>query len=382
MPVRQRIHNSLSRMRKSWLYPLTTKYVVHFIIIILTILVTTHSLGAREIRTEDFGQGSLLASIVGIESDEIVETVETINNQTSYADTRGVLRINPEPASEEDVASLLATATGGTSLVKTSTPTTTIDFDRENVEEYIVQGGDTVSSIASTYSISSATILWANDMSETDYIRPGQKLKIPPTSGVVHTVKSGDTISKIASKYSADEVKILEYNKLADASAIEVDQVLIVPGGRIEPPPVPVTTGTVAGSVYGGSPPPSVQASPGSRLNWPTTSRRIYQYFTWRHTGIDIDGNYGNPIYAAQAGRVVKADGGWNGGYGLMIIIDHGNGLQTLYGHVSKFYVNVGDSVGKGQSIAAVGSTGRSTGPHLHFEVRVGGRRVNPLSYL
>jgi len=92
--------------------------------------------------------------------------------------------------------------------------------------------------------------------------------------------------------------------------------------------------------------------------------------------------NYGQPIYAADAGTVVKAKGGWNGGYGVEIVIDHGAGKQTVYAHLNNLYMKVGESVAKGQAIGAMGSTGRSTGPHLHFEVRTGGVRRNPLYYI
>jgi murein DD-endopeptidase MepM/ murein hydrolase activator NlpD len=379
LPIRQVLHRHFGRFKKSWIYPFTTRYVVHFIIIALTILVTTHSLSAREIRTEDFGQGSILSTLIGQDSDEIVETADSIMRQTSYADTRGVLVYAPEPDGSDE-NSLLATTAGGTSLVKTATPTSSVD--REGVAEYAVRGGDTPSTIASSFDISTATILWANDLSDGDLIKPGQILKIPPTSGVIHTIKSGDTVAALAKKYKASVDEILAYNKLAAAEAIEIDQTITIPGGSIEPPPPqPTRLATTGGSIFGGSA-PAAKAVSGGGMTWPTVSRHIYQYFTWRHTGIDIDGSYGGPIYAASAGRVSKSSGGWNGGYGNIVIVDHGGGVQTLYAHNSKNYVQVGAQVSKGQAIAATGSTGRSSGPHLHFEVRVGGRRVNPLSYL
>jgi murein DD-endopeptidase MepM/ murein hydrolase activator NlpD len=119
---------------------------------------------------------------------------------------------------------------------------------------------------------------------------------------------------------------------------------------------------------------------PTAKLLWPTSGHVITQYYGWKHTGVDIDGDYSSPLYAAADGTVQKA--GWNsGGYGLMILIDHPNGMTTRYGHASKLFVKAGDSVKKGQVIAMMGTTGRSTGTHLHFEVYVNGKRTNPLAY-
>lgn len=381
LPARTTVHAHVGRAKSSWLYPLTARYIVHILIIILTIVVTTHSLSAQEIRSEDFGKGSILSTLAGREDDEIVETAASIGMASHYADTRGTVRYSPEPVNL-DSGQLLVTASG-TSLIKTASPTTSIV--RQTVSQYIVRGGDTISTIASSFGVSTDTILWANNLSDTDFIKPGQTLKIPPTSGVVHTIASGDTISSIAKKYKADENKILEFNKLPDASAIEVGQTLIIPGGSIEPPPTPVrvatSSGTSSGSIFSTNAPPSVHSS-GTRLQWPTVNHKINQYFTWRHTGIDIEADLGTPIYAAEAGRVITAQGGWNGGYGNYIIIDHGNGMQTVYGHASRLYVHAGETVSRGQTIAGAGTTGRSTGIHLHFEVRINGARLNPFSYL
>lgn len=382
LPARSTIHAHVGRARQSWLYPLTARYIVHVLIIILTIVVTTHSLSAQEIRNEDFGKGSILSTLVGREDDEIVETADSIPHTNHYADMRGTIKYSPAPVNLES-GQLLVTASG-TSLIKTATPTTSIV--RQTVTQYTVRGGDTISTIASSFGISSKTILWANNLSDTDFIKPGQTLKIPPTSGVVHTVASGDSIASIAKKYKADEAKILEFNKLPDASAIEVGQTLIIPGGSIEPAPVaPVRVAAASigsGSIFSTSVPPSVRTASNGRLQWPTVNHKINQYFSWRHTGIDIEADLGTPIYAAEGGRVITAQGGWNGGYGNYIIIDHGNGMQTLYGHASRLYVHAGETVSRGQTIAGAGTTGRSTGIHLHFEVRINGARLNPFSYL
>ena len=263
-------------------------------------------------------------------------------------------------------------------LVKPGLASTTIgDRPREKVVYYTVEPGDTVSTIAEKFNVSTNTLLWENKLGPRDYIKPGDKLTILPMSGVSHQVKKGDTIEKIATKYGADADTILEYNKLADASAIEVDQIIIIPGGTMPAPPKPKWQPTTSGLAFI---PPSAQASSGTKLQWPTTSHKINQYYKWRHLAIDIDGNYSSPVYAAESGRVEAV--GWGRGYGNRVIINHGDGLKTLYAHESKIFVRVGDSVQRGQTIGMIGCTGWCTGPHVHFEVSVNGRKVNPLNYL
>jgi len=195
-------------------------------------------------------------------------------------------------------------------------------------------------------------------------------------------VQSGDTVASIARKYSADEQKILSANNILMAEAIQPGDQLIVPGGAPPTPPsAPAPSRTLIGGVFDrGQAPPSAPAT-SARFRWPTLSRRINQYYRGRwHAGIDIDGNYGTPIYAAGGGRVTYASAD-RSGYGLHVVIDHGNGYSTLYGHASKIFVRSGQSVSQGQTIAVQGCTGRCTGVHLHFEIRIGGGAINPLSY-
>ena len=253
---------------------------------------------------------------------------------------------------------------------------------RTGIVEYEVQSGDVIGSIAARFGVSIETVLWANNLSLRSYIRPGDKLKIPPASGVLHVVKSGDTVSKIARTYNAEADEIVKANKLQkDGADIVIGEELFIPGGEkpVERRVVVATPSRALREVA--APPPSVSAPAGSGYLWPTSVRHITQYFGWKHTGVDIAGPVGTPLYASKAGTVIKSQCGWNGGYGCYVIIDHGGGVNTLYGHASQLYVSVGDAVEQGQVVAAMGSTGRSTGPHLHFEVRVSGARVNPLKY-
>ncbi len=254
---------------------------------------------------------------------------------------------------------------------------------RDGVIFHKVEAGESIGVLAQKYGISVATILWANNLTERSYIRPGDNLKILPMTGLVHKVTKGQTLGKIANLYKVKVVDIVNFNKLKeDGSDIVVGEELLIPGGsKIATAVVSATNPTR--QYYGlnsvAAPP---VASAGDGYLWPAGVRRISQYYGWRHTGLDIAGPIGTPIYATRAGVVTRSQCGYNGGYGCYIIIDHGGGVQTLYGHNSRLFVTVGESVAQGQNISLMGSTGRSTGPHLHFEVRVNGARLNPLKYI
>lgn len=255
---------------------------------------------------------------------------------------------------------------------------------RQEIVYYSVGAGDTISTIAKKFNISVNTILWANNLSAFSLIRPGDKLMILPSSGVLHVVAKGDTLGKIAKNYGVSEDQISSSNSLGEH--LVIGQKLIIPGGK------KLSTATIAkkpssNSVSGVGVISNLIKSPkapaaASKMNWPAGAYRITQYFSWRHPGVDIAAKVGTPIYAADSGVVITAQGGWNGGYGNTIVIDHGGGKKTRYAHMSKLFVKVGDSVDKGENIGAMGSTGRSTGSHLHFEVIISGVKYNPLNYI
>lgn len=255
---------------------------------------------------------------------------------------------------------------------------------RKEIIYYTVQNGDTVSTISRRFGLTVNTILWANNLTSFSLIRPGDRLAILPYSGVLYTVKKGDTLARIANTYGVDLEKILSCNNLGNN--LIVGQKIVVPGAKKINNTVAVSK--PASTNYTGISVikdliknPGVKAT-GNKMAWPTVGTRITQYFSWRHNGVDIANKIGTPIYAADSGTVVIAQGGYNGGYGNTIVIDHGGGKKTRYGHASKLFVKVGDQVEKGENIAAMGSTGRSTGPHLHFEVLINGARYNPLNYI
>ena len=358
-------------------------YLIHLTILIIAFLVIANN-RTYVFASEPVGEENILSSLISQDEeggeDIIVEEGGTAQDVVikSYLNQDAVLRAAPQLGEEENAEETAIFAQGGTALVKPNLPSILSGKTRNEIEYYLVQAGDVISTIAAQFNISIDTILWENKLGANDYIRPGQKLTILPTSGVSHKVNKGETVEKIAKKYNVDPDQILEFNRLVDGSDITAGQVLIIPGGRI---------------IYSVSPPRPRLASIRDILSapsaiemslsmiWPTITHRISQYFSWRHSGLDINGEFGDPVWAAADG-VVEASFCTRRDYGCHIIIDHGGGKKTLYGHAQKLLVKAGQSVKKGQLIMEEGSTGRSTGSHLHFEIRINGRRMNPLSYV
>jgi len=249
-------------------------------------------------------------------------------------------------------------------------------LQREGIITYAVQTGDTLYGIAEKFGISADTIMWASAGLEfhPDLLRIGQVLTILPVDGVYHTVVQGDTLASIAQQYKVDVSVIIEceYNNLQNPQDLRLGQQLIVPGGK-----KPYQAHVV--HVYSGPIPGGAAKGTGS-FGWPT-SGTVTQGFKPMHQAIDIGAPTGTPVVAADSGYVVTA--GWSEyGYGKYLVIDHGNGFQTLYAHLHTVLVQVGQSVGKGERIGSVGDTGRSTGSHLHFEIRYNGVQRNPFGYL
>jgi murein DD-endopeptidase MepM/ murein hydrolase activator NlpD len=363
------------------LNPFNNLYIIHLIIIIIALFIIINN-EAYAITSEPARGESILASLVlePEDEEEVIIEEEMIPSEfvlKSYQEPGAALRASPGLGKEE-IEEAPVIVQGGTAFVKPNLPTMTSPRTRDKTETYIVQSGDTISSIAAQFAVSIDTILWENKLGSFDYIRPDQSLAILPVSGLSYKVKKGETIKGIAKKYGVEPEEIIDFNKLVDASDINTDQILIIPGGRIIYAPVPPRTSLASlKDVLIG---PSMKEFALGMI-WPTITKRISQYFSWRHTGIDINGEMGDPIWAVADG-VVQRSLCTIGGYGCNIIINHGGGKQTLYAHARKLLVKAGETVKKGQLIAEEGSTGRSTGSHLHFEIRISGRRVNPFSYM
>lgn len=247
---------------------------------------------------------------------------------------------------------------------------------RDKIIDYQVQEGESVSSIAEKFGVSEESILWQNDLTKTSKIKAGETLEILPVTGISHKVQKGDTVYSIAKKYDTSPQGIVDfpYNTFTNDETFElaIGQVVIVPDGvppKVAPARIRQLTPDAGTVVASGS------------FIWPAGGY-ISQPFSWYHKGIDIANKAGPNVLAADSGTVVGA--GWldGFGYGNRVIIDHGNGFKTLYAHLASVYVVPGQTVARGDAIGRMGSTGRSTGTHLHFEVIRNGGYLSPLSVL
>jgi len=362
-------------------------YLPLAVMVVIGLALIGSSLQARGLKPENYGRDSLLfknlqASGSLAEGDfdleEIIEEGPLLNfNSANYYLSGDSLSADEAGAAKADdsINTLISTTQDESALIAPDiTDPQVVVKTRDKIIDYVVQPGDVVSTIAAKFGVSVNTLLWENNLTAYATIRPGQTLKILPVSGISHRVKKGDNLNVIAKKYQGDVAKILDFNKIASLDELQIDQILIIPGG-VKRAVVSQPSYSVKNIIA-----PPAQIS-GAKMQWPTNSYRMTQYFTLRHYGVDIGNKTGQPIYAAADGVVEVA--GWNrGGYGYYLIVNHGNGFKTLYGHASKLYVAKGQQVNRGQVIAAIGSTGRSTGPHVHFEIISNGRKINPLGYI
>ena len=226
---------------------------------------------------------------------------------------------------------------------------------------YVVRRGDTLSGIAKMFGVSANTVLWANDLKSAKDIHPGDQLVILPISGVKHKVAKGETLASIVKKYKGDMDEVLAYNGWDAGHKVLPGDEVIIPHG-IES--VPVASGPTSRIRNVGG--PELIGYFMRPLIGGRKTQGIHGY-----NGIDIGVPVGTPVMAAANGTVTVARGfGWNGGYGQYVVISHPNGTQTVYGHLSSVIVGQGQSVVQGQVIGYSGNTGKSTGAHLHFEVR------------
>ncbi|MCF7820100.1 MAG: M23 family metallopeptidase [Candidatus Pacebacteria bacterium] len=258
---------------------------------------------------------------------------------------------------------------------------------RQETTTYTISAGDTVSSIAKKFGISVNTILWENNLSAYSVLKIGDTLRILPESGVSHTVARGESLSYLSNYYDVSVDEILSANNLVNANSLKIGQKLIMPGASRRSN---VQTASTAKKVVQNAASglevikelvkPSPAKADASNMLWPTEGHRITQYYSWKHKGLDIANKTGTPLYASEAGTVIYA--GWSTGYGYNVLLDNGGGMRTRYAHASKLYVSKGDKVDKGETVAAMGSTGWSTGPHIHFEVIINGSLMNPLNYI
>ena len=321
------------------------------------------------------GQASILGSLVKDYIEESSASLGGAIRQPQITDVNSLIDTNSSVPGQggtaiPNITPLGAATIQGNSVIAYAPPAEDYILltgsPRSDVLEYTVLAGDLISFIASDYGVSVNSILWANGLKNADNISPGQILKIPPVTGVVHIVKKGDTIASIAKKYAGIEEKIVEFNTLPKDGKLEVGDEIIIPDGKMQSAQTFVASNRSSKSLN--LKPFSYLPDLGSFFMLPTNG------FNWGkihgRNGVDIANSCGTTIYAAADGVITTSDDtGWNGGFGKYIKISHSNGTETLYAHNSKLKVAVGDNVSKGQVIALMGSTGRSTGCHLHFEV-------------
>jgi murein DD-endopeptidase MepM/ murein hydrolase activator NlpD len=266
------------------------------------------------------------------------------------------------------------------------------------IKTYIVKSGDTISSIADSFGVSQNTIVWANNLDRKATLKIGETLTILPVSGIQYTVRKGDTINGIAKRYGAEPADIMDFNDKKDGDLVAGEK-LLVPGAELVPVTDPgitkvatatkpktatplvlkapdlseaVDVASVTEPVFGTLIRPKTNTGDSSSFIRPIAEglgrKSQDKHDTW---AVDLAVVTGTPIMAAQSGTVILVkSGGYNGGYGSYVVIEHAGGIQTLYAHMSKTIAKVGDVVAQGETIGLVGSTGRSTGPHVHYEVR------------
>ena len=330
------------------------------------------------------------------------------------ATSPGIYIVNPEPQPQE----VEEEATPEAEPTAEPTPEATPEATPEPTPEpqpafivYTVQPGDTVASIAEAYGVDVQYILWNNaDLYEDpDLLLVGYKLQIPTVNGLIYNVKLGDTLSDIASFYQIDVPSILAFvpNGIASADTVIEGMMLVLPGAALPPPPIPAAVTAVEATnpepdpepelaPEPEAPPPEPEPAPAPEPPPPASTGYIwpfggsisapfgeYRGGSSYHMGMDIDGfgRYGAPVVAAASGTVVLATySDW--GLGTYVTIRHADGSETVYAHLSSAYVAQGQSVAQGEQIGAIGCTGYCTGPHLHFELWIGGSAVNPLAYL
>ncbi|HTX87081.1 MAG TPA: peptidoglycan DD-metalloendopeptidase family protein [Candidatus Nanoarchaeia archaeon] len=391
-----------SRLGGNFFSFLLSRKTVHIFLAILVAVVSFSGIMSQQTNAKSLFDQANKTIVSGLIAGEVADTEggdlieETAgsgtvmpSSGTQYLDNSEVavnqLMIATSTATDEDTALAdLGSRNDGMLIKPEVAMTEKSKKTRKSSINYTVQAGDTISSIAVNFGISVNTILWENNLSATSLIRPGDTLVILPATGITYKVAKGETLGAIANKFGVDANDILAANNLPEDTLLAAGQNLFIPGGaRIYYAPAPTKVASTYNplDVIKSLLSPSKAVAAAGKLLWPTVTHNITQYFSWAHKGLDIANPLGTPIYAAESGTVI--DAGWStAGYGNKIDIDHGGGMFTRYGHASKLLVKKGDVVERGQVIALIGSTGHSTGPHLHFEVHVNGKTYNPLDYL
>ncbi len=294
---------------------------------------------------------------------------------------KAATNIDPDPIKSDTMPMIVDNSSILAEVDPLGNASTTPIFDSNQIVTYVVRSGDTLPAIAKVFGVTTNTIMIANSMTSAKLIE-GQRLIILPVSGVQHTVAKGETLGSIATAYKIKVQDILAYNYFESDSKLAIGDQVFVPSDTL--PLQKTSTSSVAPRnlnepVLGSPLLGDVAKSSGTYFNSPgyfiePLAAGIYHKTQGLHghNAVDLGAPKGTPIMAAASGEVIISRMGWNGGYGNYIVIQHNNNTQTVYGHASKLLVSEGDMVKQGEIIALLGSTGESTGPHLHVEVRGG----------
>jgi LysM repeat protein len=295
-----------------------------------------------------------------------VSSASILQDKNSKDGSQDNVAIDPSANSNIVSDNALMPSTGPAGV---SNGTDAPDPSSQETSVYVVRSGDSISQVADMFGVSVNTILWANDMKKGDKLVEGDVLFILPVSGLEHKVTKGQTLQSIAKLYKADVNDIIQSNNITLDTPLAVGDTLIIPNGeKSEESDKPVQN--LGASIakdkqyYKDHPIKNfagyyVDPVPGYRL-----SQGIHD-----NNAVDLAIARGTPIHAAASGTVILARTGYNGGFGDLVIISHPNGTETLYAHQSKIATSTGEHVNQGEVIGYVGTTGHSTGPHLHFEV-------------
>lgn len=371
------------------LYALISRHHLHHAVLIgISLMALGHTVVLQRVDEQEFLLPvNAIARLFAEEDQFIIETREFVpETNNEYIPLIGV-RSQPNVTPDDSGASAPPSAYSGSlavipdALIKPILPLIQQEPPQQRtIQTYVVKTGDTLGNIARANGLKLATLLWANNLTEQSLIRIGQRLVILPVDGIHYRVQRGDTLGAIARRYGSDIDKIMKANSMSNPNAVAIGELLLIPDAAIPATSQRTSSPGLLARVRNVIAPSGASARARGGFIWPTSARRITQYFSWRHPGVDIAGPPSNRIYAAADGVVTFA--GWARGYGLSVVVDNGRGRQTRYAHSRLLFVKVGQSVSQGETIAMVGNTGRSTGPHVHFEIMLAGRRVNPFAYI
>jgi murein DD-endopeptidase MepM/ murein hydrolase activator NlpD len=323
--------------------------------------------------TPNVAHASILSSLTSKVKAIILNTDDTNDEEEASVSSQTMNVLKPVIVDTEDVTGAVIDSSSSAEALQATSgslrfSTEDIDFPTtDTISVYEVKNGDTLATVAKLFGVSKNTIIWANDL-KSPVLTPGDTLVILPMTGLKHIVKNGDTIASIAKKYKADADDVAKFNGLARDAILTAGTTLLVPEGEIA---YSYTTPTKSSSKVRTKILNSYSyTAPEGFLIRPIVGGRKTQGIHG-HNGVDLANIPGTPVMAAATGRVIVAKmGGYNGGYGNMVILAHDNNIQTVYAHLRAVYVTTGEVLSQGQVLGELGNSGRSTGPHLHFEVR------------